>query len=80
MHDLVAGTPESDWVSMAVTSDGNPYGVEEGIISSFACTCRGGGWTIVEGLEVEDFSRQKIDASAAELAEERDAVRDLGLI
>jgi malate dehydrogenase len=80
VHDWVAGTPEGDWVSMAVTSDGNPYGVEEGIISSFACTCRGGEWTIVEGLEVGDFSREKIDASAAELAEERDAVKGLNLI
>jgi len=73
------GTPEGDWVSMAVPSDGS-YGVPEGIISSFPCTCAGGEYSIVQGLEINDFSRARIDASAAELVEERDAVADLGLI
>ena len=79
MRDWVAGTPADDWVSMAVPSDGS-YGVPEGLISSFACTTAGGNYTIVQGLAVNDFSRTKIDASVAELAEERDAVRQLGLI
>ncbi|MFZ4519904.1 MAG: malate dehydrogenase [Microthrixaceae bacterium] len=73
------GTPEGDWVSMAVPSDGS-YGVPEGIISSFPCTCSGGEYSIVQGLEIDDFSRGRIDASAAELVEERDAVAELGLI
>jgi malate dehydrogenase len=79
MRDWVLGTPDGDWASMSVASDGS-YDVDEGLISSFACTCSGGEWKIVEGLEVTDFSRQRIDASVAELREERDAVRDLGLI
>jgi malate dehydrogenase len=79
VHDWVDGTPEGDWVSMAVCSDGS-YDVDEGLISSFPCTCSGGEWKIVEGLEINDFSRKRIDASVAELREERDAVRDLGLI
>ena len=73
------GTPDGDWVSMAVPSDGS-YGVPEGIISSFPCTCAGGEYSIVQGLEINDFSRARIDASAAELVEERDAVAELGLI
>jgi malate dehydrogenase len=76
VRDWVAGTPEGDWVSMAVPSDGS-YGVEEGVISSFPCTCAGGAWSIVQGLEVDDFSRGRIDASVAELQEERDAVKSL---
>ncbi|MGI9082101.1 MAG: malate dehydrogenase [Thermoleophilaceae bacterium] len=79
VRDWVLGTPEGDWVSMAVPSDGG-YGVEEGLISSVPCTCAGGGWTVVEGLAIDDFSRARIDASAAELAEERDAVSGLGLV
>jgi malate dehydrogenase len=79
MRDWVLGTPDGDWVSMSVPSDGS-YGVTEGLISSFPCTTSGGGYQIVQGLEVNDFSRSKIDASVAELAEERDAVRGLGLI
>ncbi|HRA34034.1 MAG TPA: malate dehydrogenase [Acidimicrobiales bacterium] len=79
MHDWVAGTPAGDWVSMAVPSDGS-YGVPEGLISSFPCTTANGRWEIVSGLEIDDFSRARIDASAAELAEERDAVQGLGLI
>jgi malate dehydrogenase len=73
------GTPEGDWVSMGVPSDGS-YGVPEGLMSSFPCTCTNGDWSIVQGLDLDDFSRGKIDASVAELAEERDAVRALGLI
>jgi malate dehydrogenase len=79
MHDWVLGTPEGDWVSMAVPSDGS-YGVPEGIVSSFACTTADGAWTIVEGLEVSAYSQGKIDATVAELTEERDAVRSLGLV
>jgi malate dehydrogenase len=73
------GTADGDWVSMAVVSDGS-YGVPEGLISSFPCTCRDGEYSIVQGLEIDEFSRARIDASTAELAEERDAVRELGLI
>jgi malate dehydrogenase len=79
MRDWVLGTPEGDWVSMSVPSDGS-YGVPEGLISSFPCTTSGGAYSIVQGLEIDDFSRGKIDASTAELAEEREAVRTLGLI
>ena len=75
----VSGTAEGDWVSMAVPSDGS-YGVPEGLISSFPCTTSGGDWTIVPNLDIDDFSRGRIDASVAELAEERDAVAELGLI
>ncbi|MGH2993442.1 MAG: malate dehydrogenase [Solirubrobacterales bacterium] len=79
VRDWIAGTPEGDWVSMAVSSDGS-YEVEEGLISSYPCTCSGGEWAIVDGLEIGDFSRERIDASVAELREERDAVRELGLL
>ena len=79
MHDWVLGTPDGDWVSMSIPSDGS-YGVPEGIISSFPCTCSGGDFQIVQGLEIDDFSRARIDASAAELVEERQAVSELGLI
>jgi malate dehydrogenase len=75
----VNGTPADDWTSAAIMSDGS-YGVPEGLISSFPCTAEGGEWKIVQGLEIDDFSRTKIDASVAELVEERDAVRELGLI
>ena len=73
------GTPDGDWVSMGIPSDGS-YGVPEGIISSFPVTCKDGAYEIVQGLDIDDYSRGKIDASAAELVEERDAVKDLGLI
>ncbi len=76
VHDWVHGT---DWTSMAVVSDGS-YGVPEGLISSFPVRCADGRWEIIQGLEIDDFSRSRIDASVAELAEERDAVRGLGLI
>ncbi|MGH1488996.1 MAG: malate dehydrogenase, partial [Acidimicrobiales bacterium] len=79
MHDWALGTPDGDWVSMSVPSDGS-YGVPEGIISSFPCTTSGGEYTIVQGLDIDDFSRAKIDASAAELVEERDTVKGLGLV
>jgi len=73
------GSAEGDWVSMAIPSDGS-YGVPEGLISSFPVTTSGGEYSIVQGLDIDDFSRGRIDASVAELAEERDAVRELGLI
>ncbi len=73
------GTADGDWVSMAVPSDGS-YGVPEGIISSFPCVCKNGEYSIVQGLDIDAYSRGKIDASVAELIEERDAVRELGLI
>jgi malate dehydrogenase len=73
------GTAEGDWVSMGIVSDGS-YGVPEGIISSFPVMCRDGMYSIVQGLDIDDYSRGKIDASTAELIEERDAVAELGLI
>ncbi|MGH9243206.1 MAG: malate dehydrogenase [Acidimicrobiales bacterium] len=79
VHDWALGTPEGDWVSMAVCSDGS-YDVPEGLISSFPVTCAGGEWSIVQGLDLDDFARPRIDASVNELAEERDLVRELGLI
>ena len=79
MRDWVNGTPEGDWVSMAVPSDGS-YDVDEGLISSFPCTCSGGEWSVVEGLEINDFAREKIGATVSELREEREAVRQLNLI
>ena len=79
VHDWVNGTPEGDWTSAGIVSDGS-YGVPEGLIASFPVVSRAGRWEIVQGLEVSDFSRERIDASVAELVEERDAVRGLGLI
>jgi malate dehydrogenase len=79
VHDWVLGTPEGDWVSMAVPSDGS-YGVEEGIISSFPVRTAEGRWEIVQGLEVPDFSRERIDRTVGELKEERDSVSRLGLV
>jgi malate dehydrogenase len=78
VHDWVLGTPDGDWVSMAVPADGS-YGVE-GVFSGYPCTCSGGSYEIVQGLDLDDFSRERIDASVAELNGERDAVRELGLI
>jgi len=78
-RDWLFGSAPDDWVSMAVASSGE-YGVPEGLISSFPVTTSGGDWSIVEGLEIDDFSRARIDASTAELAEERTAVTELGLI
>jgi malate dehydrogenase len=75
----INGTPEGDWTSAAIVSDGS-YGVPEGLVSSFPVTSSGGDWEIVQGLDVDDFSRARIDASVAELVEERDAVQGLGLV
>ncbi len=77
MGDWVAG--DVDWVSMGVASDGS-YGIPEGLICGFPCLCTDGEWEIVQGLDLDDFSRGKIDASVAELISERDTVKDLGLI
>ena len=79
VRDWVAGTPSGDWVSMAVPSDGS-YGVPEGLLCGFPVTTAGGAYTIVEGLELNDFARARIDATVAELGEERSSVRELGLI
>ena len=78
-RDWALGSAEGDWVSMAIASDGS-YGVPEGLISSFPVVCKNGDYEIVQGLEIDEFSRGKIDASVAELAEERDAVKALGLL
>ena len=78
-RDWLGASTDGDWLSMAVVSDGS-YGVPEGLISSFPVTTKDGSWEIVQGLEINDFSRARIDASTAELGEERDAVRSLGLI
>jgi malate dehydrogenase len=78
-RDWLLGSPEGDWVSMAVVSDGS-YGVPEGLISSFPVTTKDGDWSIVGGLEIDEFSRPRIDKSTAELADERSAVTGLGLI
>jgi malate dehydrogenase len=79
VRDWTLGTPNGDWVSMAIPSDGS-YGVEEGLISSFPVTTAGGSYEVVRGLELDDFSRARIDTSVGELGEERDAVRELGLL
>jgi malate dehydrogenase len=79
VRDWVHGTPDGDWVSMAVSSDGS-YDVEEGLVSGFPCTSAGGEWSIVEGLDIDDFSRERIDATVNELKEERDTVDRLALI
>jgi malate dehydrogenase len=79
MRSWALGTAEGDWVSMAIVSDGS-YDVPEGIISSFPCTCADGQYQVVQGLDIDDFSRERIDRSTAELVDERDAVRELGLV
>ncbi len=79
MRDWVLGTPEGDWVSVGIPSDGS-YGVPEGLMSSYPCIARNGRWQVVEGLEIDDYSRSRIDASVAELVDERHAVKELGLI
>ena len=76
MRSWALGTDEGDWVSMGIYSDGS-YDIQEGLIYSFPCTCKDGDWTIVQGLEVNDFSRGKMQATEQELAEERDAVSHL---
>ncbi len=79
VHDWVLGTPEGDWVSMGVPADGS-YGIEEGVISGYPCTCSNGEYEIVQGLRIGDAIQERIDATAAELREERDAVDQLGLV
>ena len=79
IRDWMGGTPEGDWVSMAVPSDGS-YGVPEEILCGFPVTTSGGSYSIVQGLEIDDFSRARIDASTAELVDEREAVLGLGLL
>ena len=79
MYSWIHGTPEGEWVTAGVMSDGS-YGVPEGIISSFPCTSENGEWKIVQGLEIDDFSRGRIDASAAELLDEKKAVTEMGLV
>jgi malate dehydrogenase len=79
VRDWMLGTPEDDWVSMAIPSDGS-YGVAEGIISSFPCHCSGGDYEIVQDLDVPEFSQQRIDNTIEELLGERDAVKQLGLV
>ena len=76
MRDWVGGTPNGDWVSMAIPSDGS-YGIEEGLIYSFPVTCSDGEYSIVQGLDIDEFSREKMDATMVELKEERDGVKDL---
>ncbi len=76
MRDWALGTPENDWVSMGIYSDGS-YGIEKGLIYSFPVTCKDGDFSIVQGLEIDDFSREKMQATEKELCEERDAVNHL---
>jgi len=76
IRDWIKGTPEGDWVSMAVPSDGS-YGIKPGVIYSYPVTCSGGKYKIVQGLAVDEFSRTRMDASDAELREERDGVKGL---
>src|SRR6202020_374580 len=79
VYNWVNGTPDGDWVSMAIPADGS-YGVGEGIFCGYPCTCSGGEYTIVEGLELDEFSRARIDATVKELNDERDAITHLGII
>jgi malate dehydrogenase len=79
VRDWVLDTPEGDWVSMGVPTDGS-YGVDEGIVAGLPCRCSGGRWSVVEGLDVPEFSRTRIDASVEELKAERDSVAELGLL
>jgi len=76
MRDWVTGSAEGDWISMAIPSDGS-YGIPEGLIYSYPVTVRDGQYTIVQGLDIDEFSREKMDATKAELEEERDAVKHL---
>ncbi|MDF1780330.1 MAG: malate dehydrogenase [Alcanivoracaceae bacterium] len=76
MRSWALGSDEGDWVSMGIYSDGS-YGIQEGLIYSFPCVCKNGDWEIVQGLEINDFSRAKMQATEKELAEERDAVSHL---
>ena len=76
MRSWALGSDDGDWVSMGVYSDGS-YGITEGLIYSFPCVCKDGNWSIVQGLEINDFSREKMTATQQELIEERDAVQHL---
>ena len=79
VHDWVMGTPEGDWVSMGIPSDGS-YGVEEGVIFGFPVTCSGGSYEIVQGLDLNDFSKSRLDVTVNELQDERETVKQLDLI
>jgi malate dehydrogenase len=79
INNWVNGTPDGDWVSMGVPADGS-YGIAEGVICGFPCTCSGGTYEIVQGLDIDSFSRERIDASVDELGQERDAVQQLALV
>jgi malate dehydrogenase len=76
MRSWALGSDDGDWVSMGIYSDGS-YGIQEGLIYSYPCVCKNGDWEIVQGLEVNDFSRERMTATETELAEERDAVKHL---
>jgi malate dehydrogenase len=76
IHDWMLGTPPGDWVSMAVASDGS-YGIPAGVIYSYPVTCKNGEYSIVQGLSINDFSREKMQATHRELLEEREGVKDL---
>jgi len=79
VHDWILGTPQGDWVSMAIPSDGS-YGIEEGVFCGYPCTCSNGQYKIVTGLEIDEFSQTRINATVSELREERQAVGQLNLI
>ncbi|HEY2438210.1 MAG TPA: malate dehydrogenase, partial [Solirubrobacteraceae bacterium] len=79
VNNWVNGSPEGDWVTIGAPSDGS-YGVEEGVFCGFPCTCSNGSYEIVQGLEIDSFSRERIDASAAELNKERASVEQAGLL
>jgi malate dehydrogenase len=79
VHDWVMGTPEGDWVSMGIPSDGS-YGVDEGVIFGFPVTCSGGAYKIVQGLDLNDFSKSQLDVTVNELQDERATVKQLDLI
>src|SRR5919197_589392 len=79
VHDWIVGTPDGEWVSMAVPTDGS-YEIEEGLVCGLPCACSGADYEVVQDLEITDFARERIDASVAELKEERDAVQQLGLL
>ena len=76
MHDWALGTPKDDWVSMAIPSDGS-YGIEPGVIYSYPVRCRDGEYEIVDGLTVDDFSRERMTETETELREERAAIESL---
>jgi malate dehydrogenase len=76
MHDWALGTAKDDWTSMAVPADGS-YDIEAGIIYSFPVRCKNGDYEIVQGLSVDDFSRERMDATESELREERAAIAEL---